>query len=1115
MSNWLNNPMLVNDSQLADILSIEHSTKASPKLDAGSVTYFRSWPMVADQLCQVVEELRKHGYGNRVEAWTLVLKGCLPATPITVRYVGSTSAPRNPFKRVQKNTERPQSLLGTFLSTIDRLFPRVAKSHQVYAINGSFIADLSMESAKQNVLFQRFYNSATDHAERCMVTFFGTRTLLNRQRGGKHRMLTPGYEEERVLMRCNTTLLSKANSCFTPPPEKVISDVSFLLKSWWEYARKEIWLDEDRAKEIDRKTYISGTYSQAVAKSSAHGSSLLALCGHEPPISSINDGADILSGVRATSSFVRSVLTSMAAVETGICSTPITALTDLISFNQLLNWPRLSFNQKEKSRKLFDSWLVALRPVIIVSFGQHVDAWLCQPTRRQTPPKSLLKEVGVARTVQIPNGGTKAIVIPHLHPGSYVRNPTTSSQDKIFWYPWVATWVYMDTAMNLLSRCETLYTSRDVFCIELATQAEAILEEAGYFESLDAAKTGFVAKMKIDNSAITLGKSLSSGGTGRAREHVLHKFTPSEDRIIVLDQYLSYRAPSLEHGLQIDSTLAGEGSKKRTRDVFEQSHCYDHDPRADLTSNNWGPSDNTLNRWRQVHRFIEGNECLVSVHRLYNKTEQHRRFFGVAASVHRYHGGLLVGKTPIRMAFPSHWNDDVTSFKDEFSKCIQSFQNAVINSYIHGLPDFLLERQWTASISLLQPPEAATVLKDTADMQSLDQAPVASSLFETSSTHVHPPYHYKLALERCGQTRGTPNSLAGQQQAESLFSSNIAVEGLWIAASMESLKDPQTVQPERQMFIETFGGNIGATHCLSSDQTLDNQLQKSSQEFMTLQALWLTSMTRGKVGRSPCLDLNQIDGHKIDFSQRGVFRLTYRLEDESKITLDIKLGPSIAPLESEDIRTMHFTASGIDIRTPTGYTLIVPAYNSACTLPKSVMRKHKDGSDFLALWRMIRKRTDSTSFARDSWDIDSNYPPELRVWPIGEKGANLPAKRPETIQQPERNDALWLLKEFIDLRFPSGGAFWTGGRVSFPLSTDDVTDFTNFLKLPDNCTHPYAQWWYEKLVLKQKGPRNWSIWLSCLRSTKVEHVNAPKSATTPGTYRKKCAVITLGPLQVE
>lgn len=350
MSDWLNNPMLVNDAQLADILSIEQSTEASPTLHTGSVTCFRSWLMVADELCQVVEELRKHGYGNRVEAWTLVLKGCLPATPITVRYVGSTSAPRNPFKRVQKNTERPQSLLGTFLSTIDRLFPSVSRSHRVYAINGSFIADFNKESAKQNVLFQRFYNSATDHAERCMVAFFGTQTLLNRQRGGKHRMLTPDYEEERVLMRCNTSLLSKANNCFTPPPEKVISDVGFLFESWWEYARKEIWLEEDRAKEIDRKTYLSGTYSQAVAKSLAHGSFLLALCGHEPPISSVNDGADILSGVRATSSFVRSVLTSMAAVETGICNTPITALADLISFNQLLNWPHLNSNQKGESR---------------------------------------------------------------------------------------------------------------------------------------------------------------------------------------------------------------------------------------------------------------------------------------------------------------------------------------------------------------------------------------------------------------------------------------------------------------------------------------------------------------------------------------------------------------------------------------------------------------------------------------------------------------------------------------------------------------------------------------------------------------------------------------------
>ncbi|KAI6754424.1 hypothetical protein HG530_012938 [Fusarium avenaceum] len=921
-------------------------------------------------------------------------------------------------------------------------------------------------------------------------------------------MLTPDYEEERVLMRCNTSLLSKANNCFTPPPEKVISDVGFLFESWWEYARKEIWLEEDRAKEIDRKTYLSGTYSQAVAKSLAHGSFLLALCGHEPPISSVNDGADILSGVRATSSFVRSVLTSMAAVETGICNTPITALADLISFNQLLNWPHLNSNQKGESRKLFDSWLAALGPVIIVSFGQHVYAWLCQPTRRQTPPKSLLKEVGVARAVQIPSGGTKAIVIPHLHPGSYVRKPTTSSQDKIFWYPWVATWVYMDTAIKLLSRHETLHTSRDVLCIELVAQAEAILEDAGYYESLNTAKTNFVAEMKIDSSAITV-----------------------EDRIIVLDQYLSNRAPFLEHNLQIDSTLAGEGSRKRTRDVFEQSHCYDHDPRANLTSNNWGPSDTTLNRWRQVHSFIEDSGSLLAMDRLHNKAQQYRRFFGVAASVHRYHGGLLVGKAPIRTAFPSIWNDDVGSFKDELSKCIQSFQNAVINSYIHGLPDFLLERQWTASASLLQTPEAEMVLDDSAGMQSLDQAPVASSLFETSSTHLHPQYHYKLALERCGQTRGTPNSLARQKQAESLFSSNTATvcgwslgkaawlefmarleEGLWIAASMESLKDPQTVEPERKRFIETFGGDISATDCLSSDQTLDNQLQKSSQEFMVRQALWLTSMTRGKVGKSPCLDFNQIDGHKLDVSQRGVFRFTYRLENEPKITLDIKLGPSIAPLESDDIRTMHFTVSGIDIRTPAGYTLIVPAYNAACTLPISVMRKHKNGSDLLSLWRMIRKRAESTSFAQDSLVVDSDYPPELCVSPIGKKGATLPAKRPETTQQPERNDALWLLKEFIDLRFPSGGAFWTGDTVSFPLSTDDVTGFTNFLRLPANCTHPYAQWWYEKLVLKPKGPRNWSIWLSCLRSTKVEHVNAPKSATTPGTYRKKCAVITLGPL---
>ncbi|KAG7422370.1 hypothetical protein Forpe1208_v001464 [Fusarium oxysporum f. sp. rapae] len=69
-------------------------------------------------------------------------------------------------------------------------------------------------------------------------------------------------------------------------------------------------------------------------------------------------------------------------------------------------------------------------------------------------------------------------------------------------------------------------------------------------------------------------------------------------------------------------------------------------------------------------------------------------------------------------------------------------------------------------------------------------------------------------------------------------------------------------------------------------------------------------------------------------------------------------------------------------------------------------------------------------------------------------GAEPPCKPPKTIQEPEKNDALWLLKGYIDLRLPDGGDFWTGNKEDFLQGTDDVAGFIDFLKLPENCQHP-------------------------------------------------------------
>ncbi|KAG4266165.1 hypothetical protein FPRO03_01449 [Fusarium proliferatum] len=337
-----------------------------------------------------------------------------------------------------------------------------------------------------------------------------------------------------------------------------------------------------------------------------------------------------------------------------------------------------------------------------------------------------------------------------------------------------------------------------------------------------------------------------------------------------------------------------------------------------------------------------------------------------------------------------------------------------------------------------------------------------ASLFETKALAVHPPYRFKLALERCGKTEGPPSSIIRHQQAEQLFEHKVPKlcgwsldkvawveflqgldEGVWIAASLETARDDEMTWPERDRFIETFGDRTGADES-DTNEARGIKLQRASQRFMIQQMQWLGNITRGKVADSSYLNLNEAEGHQVNVSQRGKVQLRFNLKNNSIITTDIKLGPLIAPLEKDDKRTIHFTGLGIDIRTATGLTIKVPINNSTCTLPLSAMKSHKNGIEFIRLWKAVRGEDQPErclSSLLKSSDEDADYPPELRVSSNGEKGAKPPQKRLETFQEPGENDAMWLLKSYIDSHLPDGGDFWTGNKVDFPQGTDDVGRF--------------------------------------------------------------------------
>lgn len=425
------------------------------------------------------------------------------------------------------------------------------------------------------------------------------------------------------------------------------------------------------------------------------------------------------------------------------------------------------------------------------------------------------------RIVNTPGSKCATIVIPHFHPGSYVRNPTMASQDKLFWYPWVATWAFLDTAISLLSQDKTLRGSRQSLLARLKSETYTTLGQAEYFESLRTAKAEFAAAKGVDTLAILTCKQ-SSHMESTVISQASNEFATSDDREKVLNLHLMYVVtPGVD--IQFDATTETVGSKKRSRDHFETDLYREQDSRAGLKSSNWGPTDKTLARWRKVHNFIQKPNCLQSVPKLKDKVGMYRKFFAVAASVHRYTGGLIVGETPLHAAYHPQWDRDSHEFDEELRKCVKSFQNAVINCNIQRLPDFLLERKWTDSNTISNDQRTSTVGDNKLHIEYEHGSLILPSLFATGSKNAHPPYRYKLALERCGQTKGLSDSTVRLEQAEALFTDGTATlcgwssgkvdwvkflqsleKDVWIAASMEA-KSPDEPQPERQKFIETFG----------------------------------------------------------------------------------------------------------------------------------------------------------------------------------------------------------------------------------------------------------------------------------------------------------------------
>ena len=152
---------------------------------------------------------------------------------------------------------------------------------------------------------------------------------------------------------------------------------------------------------------------------------------------------------------------------------------------------------------------------------------------------------------------------------------------------------------------------------------------------------------------------------------------------------------------------------------------------------------------------------------------------------------------------------------------------------------------------------------------------------------------------------------------------------------------------------------------------------------------------------------------------------------------------SARPCTWLDKRTVHFNKYGHDIRDES-YSKCLPwAPDAPAIIPKDRFLTAGNKGELIWLWEQV------THLNYDLVELVSRIQLQFNAATrnYGAAGERIPPIVTPTqnftphIDQPHENDAMWLLKEYINFHYPNGGNFWTGSKDNFPNGNADMERF--------------------------------------------------------------------------
>jgi hypothetical protein len=196
------------------------------------------------------------------------------------------------------------------------------------------------------------------------------------------------------------------------------------------------------------------------------------------------------------------------------------------------------------------------------------------------------------------------------------------------------------------------------------------------------------------------------------------------------------------------------------------------------------------------------------------------------------------------------------------------------------------------------------------------------------------------------------------------------------------------------------------------------------------------------------------EGKELHVQNNGRCLLYWRKPDDSEMTVELYLPTFTRPTAPDDKRWIHFTREGIVIRNAAGQ--VFRKSGAGPTVSRSEMDLMTNSDNLKELWAK------ETGYVQPAPSGTDDY---------GKKGAVLirggtaPATLAKYAQPPNRGDAVWLFKEFLNYQIPNGGTLVTGRPDLRPQNNIWIL-FRDYLS-SNHRNHPYHEVW---TAFAEKGP---------------------------------------------